>query len=134
MTEAKYPEFRKRPGPGWWLSNRHYTAYMLRELTSLFVTIFCLLYIYQLSVLASGNSASYATYLNFLKNPLMIGFSVVTLAFCLYHAFTWFYLIGRVQPIKVGRRTTSPLFALLVNTVLLAAISYAVASLFLVGR
>ena len=134
MTEAKYPEFRKRPGLGWWLSNRKYTAYMLRELTSLFVTIFSLLYIYQLSVLASGSSASYATYLNFLKNPFMIGFSVVTLAFCLYHAFTWFYLIGRVQPIKVGRRTTSPLLALVVNTVLLAAISYAVVSLFLVGR
>lgn len=131
MSEAKkYPELRRRLTAGWWLSNRHYTAYMMRELTSLFITIFSLLYIYQLAVKAS-NPTAYADFLNFLKNPFMIGFSIVILAFSLYHSLTWFFLIGKVMPLKVGRKTTTPFLALAVNTVLLGAISYVVIWLFL---
>lgn len=129
----RYPEFRKRLTSGWWLSNPHYTAYMMRELTSFFITVFSLLYIYQLSILASRDAASYNSYLNLLKNPAMLLFSVVTLAFSLYHSFTWFYLIGRVQPVRIGKRTTTPLQALVVNTILLAVLSYSVVRLFLSG-
>lgn len=134
MSKAtRYPEFRKKLTLGWWLSNRRYTAYMFRELTSFFITVFSLLYIYQLSVLASRNSAGYANYLNLLRNPIMIAFSVITLVFCLYHSLTWFYLIGKVQPIRIGKRTTTPTASLVVNTVLLAAVSYGVVRLFLLG-
>jgi len=132
MSEGrKFPEFRKQLTRGWWLANSHYTAYMIRELTSLFITVFSLLYIYQLSVLASRNTASYASYLNLLKNPFMIGFSIIILAFSLYHSFTWFYLTGKVQPIKLGKRTTTPTQALVANTIILGAISYGVIWLFL---
>lgn len=106
---------------------------MLRELTSFFITVFSLLYIYQLSILASRNSAAYANYLSLLRNPVMVAFSIITLVFCLYHSFTWFYLIGKVQPIRIGKRTTTPTMALVVNTVLLAAVSYGVIRLFLLG-
>ncbi len=132
MSESKkYPELRKRLTPGWWLSNRHYTVYMMRELTSLFITIFSLLYIYQLSILASRNTTAYADYLNLLKNPLMVGFNIVILAFSLYHSLTWFFLIGKVMPLKIGRKATTPLLALAVNTAILGAISYGVIWLFL---
>ncbi len=134
MTERKYPEFRKKVSPGWWLSNRRYAAYMLRELTSFFIAVFCLLYVYQLSVLASGNSAAYGNYLGLLKNPLMVVFNVVTLVFALYHSFTWFFLTGKVQPIRVRKWTTTPLMALAVNSVLFVAISFTVVMLFLAGR
>jgi len=130
---TKYPEFRKKLSLGWWLSNRHYTAYMLRELTSFFIMIFSLLYIYQLSVLASRNAAAYNSYLGLLRNPVMILFSTIILAFCLYHSFTWFYLTGKVQPVKIGKRTTTPVMSLVVNTVLMAAVSYGVVQLFLLG-
>jgi len=129
----KYPEFRRKLTLGWWLSNRRYTAYMLRELTSFFVMVFSLLYIYQLSVLASRNTAAYNSYLGLLRNPVMVVFSAITLAFCIYHSVTWFYLIGKVQPIKVGKRTTTPVMSLAVNTVLMAAVSYGVVRLFLLG-
>ena len=106
---------------------------MMRELTSFFVAVFSLLYVYQLSLLASRNSVAYNSYLSFLKNPVMILFSIITLGFALYHSLTWFYLIGRVQPLKIGKRTTTPLQALVVNTALLAIISYFVIRLFLLG-
>ena len=129
----RYPEFRKKLTPGWWLSNSRYTAYMMRELTSFFIAVFSLLYIYQLSVLASRDTAAYNNYLNLLKNPVMILFSIVTLVFALCHSFTWFYLTGKVQPLKIGKRTTTPLQALIVNMILLGVISYAVIRLFLLG-
>ncbi len=64
--------------------------------------------------------------LNLLKNPGVIAFNVLALLFTLYHAFTWFYLIGKVQPIKMGKTTSKPWQALLVNIVLLLIVSFAV--------
>lgn len=133
MKPTKYPEFRKKVTLGWWLANRRYTAYMLRELTSFFILVFSLLYIYQLSVLASRNAAAYSSFLTLLRNPVMVGFSIVTLVFCLYHSFTWFYLIGKVQPVRIGRWTTTPIMSLAVNTVVLGVVSYTVVRLYLAG-
>ena len=130
----KYPELpRKKLGPGWRLSNRHYTVYMMRELTSFFVAVYAILYIYQVVLLASS-PASYSQYLDVLKNPLMIGFSIIILAFTLFHALTWFFLIGRVQPLKFGSWTSTPVQALVINTGLLVAISAVIVGVFFVGK
>ena len=106
---------------------------MLRELTSFFVAVFSLFYIYQVARLAS-NPGSYTQYLEIVRNPLMIGFSIIALAFTLYHSLTWFHLIGRVVPLKFGGRTTTPLQALIVNTVFLVIISVAIIMVFFAGR
>jgi fumarate reductase subunit C len=96
---------------------------MIREWTSFFVAVFSLIYIYELSLFASGARADA---LNLLKNPGVIAFNVLALLFTLYHALTWFYLIGKVQPIKMGKTTSKPWQALLVNIVLLLIVSFAV--------
>jgi len=132
--KTHYPEIpRKNLGPGWWLANRHYTVYMIRELTSFFVTAFSLIYIYQVYRLAS-NPGTYSQYLDTVPSPAMISFSIVALGFALFHSVTWFYLIGKIQPIKIGRKKTSPLLALGINTVFLVIISFAVLQLFIVGK
>ena len=132
MAEKRYPELRKHLGPGWWLGNRHYTAYMLRELTSFFVAIFSLIYIWQIVLLAT-DPAGFGNYLVLLRNPVMVLFSIIALGFTLYHSLTWFYLTGRVQPVKIGRRTTTPWQALVVNLVIMVAVSYAVIKILLEG-
>jgi fumarate reductase subunit C len=96
---------------------------MIREWTSFFVAVFSLIYIYELSLFASGAKDSALT---LMRNPGIIVFNIVALLFTMYHALTWFYLTGRVQPIKIGKTTTKPWQALLVNIVLLLLISYAV--------
>ncbi len=102
---------------------------MVRELTSFFVSVYCVIYIYQLSLLAMGNTDAY---LSFVKSPATIGFSIIAMFFVLYHAVTWFLLIGRIQPIKIGpKRYTTPLQALALNLVLLLLISYVVVYLFI---
>ena len=133
-TTKKYPELpRKKYGPGWWLGNRNYTKYMLRELTSLFVSIYAILYIWQIALLAN-TPGGYANYLSILKNPLMIGFSIVILGFTLYHAVTWFALIGRIQPLKFGKWTSTSKQALIINLGLLIIISGAIIGIFFMGR
>lgn len=130
----EYPELpRKELGPGWWLGNRHYTMYMVRELTSFFVSVFCIFYIYQV-VLLAASPGSYSQYLDVLRSPVMIGFSIVALGFTLFHAFTWFFLIGRVQPLKFGGWTSTPVQSLIINTGLLGVISLVVIGLFFMGR
>lgn len=132
-TEERYPELpRKRVSAGWWLSNRHYTLYMIRELTSFFVAAFSLLYIWQVAQLAS-NPAGYNSYLSLLRNPVMVLFSIIALGFALYHSVTWFYLTGKVQPLKIGKMKTTAWQALVANLVLLAIISYLVIRIFIGG-
>ena len=99
---------------------------MVREWTSLFVAIYSLLIIYGLSLWVSGTSADF---LNFLKNPIMIGFSLVALVFTSIHAVTWFWLLGAVAPVKIGRSHTKPWQALVINLILLVIISYLVVEL-----
>jgi len=121
--QKPYPEYRRKLGPGWWLSNSHFTQYMIREWTSFFVAVFSLIYIYELSLFATGQKGSA---LALMKNPGIITFNIVALAFTLYHAFTWFYLIGKVQPIKMGKTKSKPWQALMLNIVLLVILSYTV--------
>lgn len=130
MGTRKYPELpRKKLGPGWWLANRHYTVHMVRDLTSFFVAVFSILFIYQVVLLVAAPE-SYSQYLDLLKSPVMIGFSIIILGFTLFHAFTWFSLIGRVAPLKIGGWTSTPVQALIINTVLLAVISLVIIKLF----
>src|SRR2546428_5569001 len=95
---------------------------MIREWTSFFVAVFSLIYIYELSLFASGPKADA---LNLLRNPGIITFNVLALLFTSYHALTWFYLICKIQPIKMGKATSKPWQALLVTVCLLLIISYA---------
>ena len=106
------------------MSNPRYTLYMVRELTSFFVSLYAIIYIYQLSLLAMGNTSSYDS---FVRNPATIGFSIIALFFTLFHAGTWFHLMGKIQVVKLGpKKTATPIQALAANTVLLLVISYIV--------
>jgi fumarate reductase subunit C len=94
---------------------------MVREWTSLFVAVYSLIFIYGLSLWATGSRTNL---LNFLKNPAIVGFSVVAFVFTMYHAVTWFYLLGAISPIKIGRSKTKPWQALVLNLILLVIVSY----------
>ena len=99
---------------------------MLREWTSFFVSVFCLIYIYEVYLLATSRTA----YLDLVRNPLVVFFNIIAFLFTIYHALTWFYLTGKVQPIKIGKTTTRPWQALLVNIVLVFVIFYIIVVLF----
>ena len=102
----------RRPVPStWWLHNRAYFLFMLRELTSVFIAAYLILLLILLYRLNAGRGA-YESYLRFLRAPGMVAFHVIALAAALFHTVTWFNLTPKVLVVRVGaRRVPAPIIA-----------------------
>ena len=81
--------YRRRMPVWWWLKNRAYAKFFVREITSVFVAFFAILYLWQLRALAQGPDA-YARFVARLKSPLFLTVDIVALVFVLFHTITWF--------------------------------------------
>lgn len=84
----------------WWLHHPRYVAYMIRELTSLFVGLYCALLVVGLVRLAQGQAA-WDGFLAALSSPLSVAFQLVCLAFAVYHSVTWFLLTPKAMPLMI---------------------------------
>jgi fumarate reductase subunit C len=73
----------------WWLKKPAYARFVLRELTSVFVAFFALLYLWQLRALAEGPDA-YARVIARLQTPQFLALNGIALALVLFHTCTWF--------------------------------------------
>lgn len=108
-AEAQYTPYhpkwyRRRVSVWWWLQNRSYTFFVLRELTSVFVAFFALVSLWQLRALVEGPEA-YAHFLARLRTPLFLTLNSVALLFILFHAITWFNLAPKAIVVRLrGRR------------------------------
>ena len=84
----------------WWLGRRRYVIYMIRELTSLFVGLYCALLVVGLWRLGQGRAA-WDGFLAVLSSPLGVLFQLLCLAFAVYHSVTWFALTPKAMPLVV---------------------------------
>lgn len=102
----------RRPVPTtWWLKNRAYLLFILRELTSVFVAVYLVLFLLLLFRISQGQQA-YEAYLSFLATPGMIAFHIVALVAALYHMITWYALLPNIIVIRFGEfRVPSALIA-----------------------
>jgi fumarate reductase subunit C len=90
-TEYHPRWYRRRISTYWWLQRRAYVAFILRELSSLFVAwlvVFLLLLIHAVS---QGN-AQYQQFLAWCATPWLLLLNLVALFFVIFHAITWFNL------------------------------------------
>jgi fumarate reductase subunit C len=85
----------------WWLKKPSYFLFMLRELSSVFIALFLVVYLIQLSQLNDGSQA-YVSFARKLSSPGWILFHLIVLAFALYHSFTWFKSTAVILPIRIG--------------------------------
>lgn len=95
--------YRRRMSVWWWLKNRAYTIFVLREITSVFVAFAALLYLWQVHALLQGPQA-YERFLIRLKTPLFLTLDTVALLFVLFHAITWFNLTPKAMVVRMGGR------------------------------
>ena len=96
--------YRRRVSVWWWLQNRAYTGFVLRELTSVFVALFAVVYLWQLRALVQGPEA-YARFLARLGTPPFLALHVVAFLFVIFHAVTWFNLAPSAMVVRVrGKR------------------------------
>jgi fumarate reductase subunit C len=96
---------RKMPAT-WWLTNQSYFLFMLRELSSVFIAVFLVVYLCQIYQVSQGPDA-YRAFAQKLSSPGWILFHVVALLFALYHSFTWFQSSAVVLPLRIGERSVS---------------------------
>lgn len=87
----------------WWLRRSSYFFFMLRELSSLFIALFLLVFLVQIHQLTYGTEA-YLAFARKLSSPSWIAFNLVVLVFALYHSITWFQSTSIVLPIRLGER------------------------------
>ena len=108
MSESEPEYLHKvyhRPMPAtWWLRNRKYFLFMMRELSSVFVALFVLLYFYEFSLLSKGQVV-YEAFQKSLRSGGFIAFYIVALLFAVYHSCTWFNLTSKIQVVRLGRWT-----------------------------
>jgi fumarate reductase subunit C len=96
--------YRRRVSVWWWLQNRSYAGFVLRELTSVFVALFAVVSLWQLRALAQGPEA-YERFLARLGTPLFLSFNTIAFLFVLLHAITWFNLAPKAMVVRLsGKR------------------------------
>ena len=103
--------YRRRMSVWWWLKNRAYSLFVLRELTSVFVAFFAMLYLWQLRAMAAGPDA-YARFVARLKTPLFLTVDTVALLFVLFHTISWFNLTPTAMVVRMkGKRVPDRIVA-----------------------
>jgi fumarate reductase subunit C len=96
--------YRRRVSVWWWLQNRSYTAFVLRELTSVFVAFFALVSLWLVRALVHGPEA-YAHVLAKLRTPAFLAVDGLAFLFVLFHAITWFNLAPSAIVVRLrGKR------------------------------
>ena len=93
----------------WWLSKRNYVLFMLRELTSVLIAAFLVVYLIQLAQLAQGAEA-YTAFLYRLASPGWIVFHLLVLIAALYHTITFFNLTPKIIVVRRGEESVPPVF------------------------
>lgn len=91
-----------RPMPrDWWLQRLPYLSFMAREVSSIFVAAYVVVFMVMLSCISQGPEA-YQAFLAGLESPLAIFFHVVALAFALIHTLSWFSLTPKAMMLYIG--------------------------------
>lgn len=98
------PKTYIRPMTGWWKHNPFYRRYMIREFTSVLVTLYALILLFGLYRLAQGQAA-FDAWRAALATPGSILLHCIVLAAFFYHAWTWFAVMPKTLPfIRIGAR------------------------------
>jgi len=103
-TEYHPRWYRPRMSTWWWLRSWHYLAFILRELSSVFVA-WSVAYLLLLVRAVIQKDSSYQQFVIWSRSPAILVVNVVSLIFVVYHAVTWFNLAPRAMVVHLrGRR------------------------------
>ena len=131
-TEYLPKSYHTRVSTYWWLARWAYLKFILREASSVFVAWTVVLILLQIRALKHG-PAAYAEFQNWMRSPVMLALSVVSLLFVVFHAVTWFNLAPKAMTVRLGGKRLPNLAISAPNYVACVAISAAVAWILLRG-
>lgn len=105
MSKRK-PYDRKLP-LDWWLKQIFYTKYMIREGTSIWVTLYSLILAWGILRLSQGEAA-FNGWLEALQSPFAIFLHLIFFVFAMYHTITWFSLAPQAADLWIkGKKLDS---------------------------
>ncbi|WP_127958793.1 fumarate reductase subunit FrdC [Serratia microhaemolytica] len=125
MTTQRKPYVRT-VAPTWWKKLGFYRFYMLREGTAVPAVWFSIVLLYGLFAL-KGGAESWAGFVSFLQNPLVLLINIIALPAALLHTKTWFDLAPKAANIIVNSEKMPPepvvkalwALAIIVNVIIL---------------
>jgi fumarate reductase subunit C len=130
-TEYHPRWIRTRVSTYWWLGRRSYLAFILRELSSIFVGWF-VVYLLLLVVAVIRGEAFYREFLDWSGSPAVLALNIVSCFFIVYHAITWFNLAPKAVVLRVGG-TRVPGFLIAGSNYLAWAMASAIVGWLLLG-
>jgi len=102
MSKRK-PYTRELP-TDWWMKQLFYTKYMIREGSSVFITIYSLILAWGVLRLIQGEVA-FNAWMTSLQSPVAIIVHLIALGLALYHTITWFSLAPKAVDLWIkGKR------------------------------
>ena len=116
---AYHQRWLRRPvSTYWWLERRSYVAFILREVSSVFIAWFVIFLLLLVRATDAGEGA-YAQFLAWAATPRVVLLNAVSLVFVVFHAVTWFNLAPAAMVVHMrGKR---------VPGIVIAASNYAAA-------
>jgi fumarate reductase subunit C len=135
QAPAAAPKTYRPPlSPFWWLHNRRYFLFMLREATAVPIVLWLVVLLVDLARLGAGPGPDGAAP-RLMETPLYVAFSVVCLVFALLHSVTWLGISGLILRVPLGERDLAPRLVTAANFGLWAVVTLVVgALLILLGR
>lgn len=106
-TEYHPRWYRRRMPVFWWLRRRSYLAFVIRELSSVFVAWFVAFLLLLVKAVGDG-AAAYQRFLDCAANPFVIAVNVIALIFVVFHAVTWFNLAPQAMVVRMRGRRVPP--------------------------
>ncbi|MBK4715999.1 MULTISPECIES: fumarate reductase subunit FrdC [Tenebrionibacter/Tenebrionicola group] len=91
----------------WWQKLGYYRFYMLRESTAIPAVWFSIVLIFGLFALKNGPE-TWAGFVGFLQNPIVVILNLITLAAALLHTKTWFELAPKAANIVIKDEKAGP--------------------------
>lgn len=102
---SRRPFVRPMSRTTWYMRNRRYRVYMLREMTSLLVGFYTFLTIFALAALATDSPDTWNNFLSSQQGPIMVVFhGLALLYFLVFQTFPWFKLAPKAMPVQIGEK------------------------------
>ncbi len=103
--------YRPRVSTYWWLQRAPYRAFILREVSSVFVAWFVVYLLLLIRAVIQGDE-SYQQFLSWSARGGILLLNIITLSFVVFHAVTWFNLAPRAMAVRLrGKRVPDVLIS-----------------------
>src|SRR5688572_1543819 len=106
--------YKKRMSIFWWASRWAHIKFISRELTSVFVAGYVILFMFYIRSILQGPEA-FEGFSSLLRSPYMIGLHMIALLALLFHSVTWFNLAPKALVIKIGNKNVPGIVIALMN-------------------